>query len=382
MNKVGIITLYKDNRNYGGLLQAYALNRAIDELGFSSEILNYVQNRNSYRLNRFLNLGIRRTIEYFRNKVITVAEYRKRPELGRCIRIRNQCLHEFETEIPHSGVVSDNDISSVAGQYSILVCGSDQIWNPGLWSPVMFLDIPGFSGRRFSYAASIGRSMLTDKEKNFVSRYIGALDAISVRETSAANLIQAITDKAVKVVLDPIFLLGSDKWLQFAKKPENVPDEFVFSFFLGSNKGVKKKIYEIYNGVTPIITIPHLQTGYKEEDEVYSDIQLYKIGPREWVWMILNAEMVFTDSFHGTAFSVNLGREFCCFPKGKSNDSQSINSRLLDLLRIFRLEERYICNLENFEKATNPIDKKFVNSVICEKKRESFEFLNTSLNGI
>ena len=380
MKKVGIITLYKNNRNYGGLLQAYALNEVITQFGFSSEIINYEQDKKTYRLNRFRNLGVNRTLEFMRNRFKTELQYRLKPELKNNVSLRNKWLHDFEVEIPHSETVSDSDIATQTAHYDYLICGSDQIWNPGLWSPVMFLDIKGFSGKRISYAASVGRGFLTDKEKDYIREHISVIDAISVRETSAAKLIQPLTDKKVEVVLDPTLLLKKDDWQKFARKPDNLPENFVFSFFLGDNGKIKKRIYDMYRGDISVVTIPHLQTGYKGEDEAFSDIQLYKIGPREWVWLILNAEKVFTDSFHGTAFSVNLGKDFYSFPKGSNNDSQSINSRLMDLLHICKTEGRFVNDINNLEKIVGAsVDWVSVDQTINKKRAESIDFLNMNL---
>ncbi len=150
-------------------------------------------------------------------------------------------------------------------------------------------------------------------------------------------------------VCDPTCLLNTDEWSQFAVRPDGVPDDFVFSFFLGENKNAKSAVYSHFKGKLPVVTIPHLQTGYKAEDEQYNDIKLYDVGCREWVWLILNARYIFTDSFHGTAFSVNLGRNFFSFPKGSKNDKQSINSRLTDLLDMCSLKERFVDDISLFE---------------------------------
>ncbi len=379
MKKVGIITIYKSNKNYGGLLQAYALSLSIKEMGLSSEIINYSQNKFNYRLNRFLNLGVMRTLVFFNNRVRTYIECLKKPSLKQNLAVRSKCLEDFEYSISHSELVSDDEIEILAKKYDILVCGSDQIWNPGLWSPTMFLDIPGFIGRRFSYAASIGRNYLTNKEKEFIKEHVYKLDSISVRENSAVKLIQPLTHNEVKTVLDPTFLLTKNEWVNFSRKPKGIPDKYVFSFFLGKNKYAKKKIYDTFSGKIPIVTIPHLQTGYKNEDELYSDICLYDIGPKEWVWLILNAEMIFTDSFHGTAFSINLGKQFYCFAKCKNSDKQSINSRLMDLLSLCGLQNRMILDADGIASFYDYIDYSCIETVLNKKKIDSLNYLKSNL---
>lgn len=349
MKKVGIVTIYRNNKNFGGLLQAYALIKTVEKCGCKAEVFDYVQGGLSYKLHRFQNLGFHRTMQYFKNKLITELNYRKHPDVHRGVLLRNKRLHDFEVSLPHSAPVGDAEVTQLAARYDCLIAGSDQIWNPGLWNPVMFLDIDGFKGCRFSYAASMGRDRLTASEASFLRKHIKSLDAVSVREESAGRIISSVTGKSVLTVCYPTCLLSTDEWSQFAVRPDGVPDDFVFSFFLGENKNAKSAVYSHFKGKLPVVTIPHLQTGYKAEDEQYNDIKLYDVGCREWVWLILNARYIFTDSFHGTAFSVNLGRNFFSFPKGSKNDKQSINSRLTDLLDMCSLKERFVDDISLFE---------------------------------
>ena len=211
MKKVGIVTLYRNNKNFGGLLQAYALIKTVEKCGCKAEIFDYVQNGLPYKLNRFQNLGFHRTMQYFKNKLITELNYRKHPDVHRGVLLRNKRLHDFEVSLPHSAPVGDAEVSKLAARYDCLIAGSDQIWNPGLWNPVMFLDIEGFKGCRFSYAASMGRDRLTVREAGFLKKHIKSLDAVSVREESAGRIISSVTGKSVLTVCDPTCLLNTDE---------------------------------------------------------------------------------------------------------------------------------------------------------------------------
>lgn len=95
-------------------------------------------------------MGAARTLEYVKNKLLTKASSIN-SVLRRNLAERNRCLGDFEKSIPHSRAVSDDGIVGQAKEYDTIVCESDQIWNPGLWSNVMFLGIPGYTGNRFSY---------------------------------------------------------------------------------------------------------------------------------------------------------------------------------------------------------------------------------------
>lgn len=381
MKKIGIITLYHNNRNYGGLLQAYALQKEVESMGYDCEVIDYTQDQRIYKLARIGKIGLKKTILRAREIAKTKSMYRANPTLKKNIELRNQRFHVFEASIPHTRLVHDSGIEEIARNYSGLICGSDQIWNPETKSPVIYLDIKNYSGTKISYAASLGREYLSNKERRYIAEHISSLDRISVREKTAQQLLQPLVDKDISVVADPTFLLEKEDWEKFAKKPKNVPNEYVFSFFLGFNSKVKKSIYERFHGKMPIVTIPHLQIGYKEEDDLYSDIQLYDIDPHEWVWLILNAKYVFTDSFHGTAFCVNLNREFLSFAKDSNGDKKTINSRLIDLLSITGLLSRFLTSFSS-EALCETIDWESVNKKLTEFREYSHSYLEEAIKTV
>lgn len=378
--RIGIVTIYKNNQNYGGLLQAFALQQYVESMGFDCELVSYERDQQVYRRTRFKNLGFFRSFGVLSNKIKTKAMSCLNRYYRQGVIARSSCFKAFEMEIKHSEDMNDENIGQRCSAYQAMLCGSDQIWNPGLWNDVMFLDIRGFEGKRIAYAASIGRNTLTESERQYMSEKLRTLDAISVREVSAAQIVRQLTQKDVVTVLDPTFLLSADQWNNFAHRPKGCPDEFVFSYFLGKNTEVKKAVKKLSKGKVPVVTLPHLQTGYKKEDETYSDIQLYDVGPHERIWLIQNAQYVFTDSFHGTALSINLGKDFCSFPKGKKNDKQSINSRLKDILIECGLGDRFIENIENLENMMqHPISKEDVNKRLEKRLVISRQFLRDSL---
>lgn len=378
--RVGIVTIYKNNQNYGGLLQAFALQQYVESMGLDCELISYERNQQAYRKMRLKNLGLFRSLKVLVSKIETKIIAYTKADYRQGIVARACCFKAFEMEIKHSVPMNDDDIGQQCSAYQMMICGSDQIWNPGLWNDVMFLNIQGFEGKKIAYAASIGRDTLTESERHYMAERICGLDAISVREKNAARIACQLTSKKIATVLDPTFLLDAEQWQDFARRPEGCPNQFVFSFFLGKNTEAKKNVKELYKGKLPVVTLPHLQTGYKKEDEKYSDIQLYGVGPHEWVWLICNAQCVFTDSFHGTAFSINLGKTFCSFPKGKKNDRQSINSRLKDILIECGLGERFVEDIGSLEDVLHQqINKDDVKKRIVNKLEFSRQFLKDSL---
>lgn len=132
MKKVAILTLYYKNFNYGGILQAYALQKAIEQIGFSSEQISYRLN-SGYKDLRHLKLSIKLKLLYLYNHY----KYHKW-----MIEYDNQRkkLEKFAYSIPHSKIVNVYNISRISKQYDWFICGSDQIWNPIGWQPTLFLN--------------------------------------------------------------------------------------------------------------------------------------------------------------------------------------------------------------------------------------------------
>ncbi len=380
MKKVGIVTLYRNNKNYGGLLQAYSTQFIIEKLGFDSQIINYDVNIKDYKKRRFKNLGIKKSFIILSKKIKTKIHLFNK-ELKNDIDNRNKLFKQFEESIIHSDKVDDSNISEMINDYNYLITGSDQVWNPGLWNDAMFLYFPEYKGKRISYAASVGRSHLNNDENNYIKERIKYFDSVSVREESAQHLIEPLTNKDVKTVLDPTFLVSDEEWEIFSEEIKTLKDkEFVFSFFLHDSVEAKKSVKKFCNenGLL-IVTIPHLQGTYKKIDEKYADIKLYDVNPHNWVWLIKNASFVFTDSFHGTAFSINNSKQFICFPNGKTKDKQNINSRLIDLLKLFGLEKRYIISNSISEVYNDTINYDLISDTKDKLINKSLLFLKNSL---
>jgi len=381
MKKIGIITLYHNNRNYGGLLQAYALQSFLAEQGFDSEVVDYIADNHQYLKNRFNNLGLKRSAVILKKKTMTQLFFFFHKKIKNKISHRQELFNNFQASIPHSKEVLDDGLDGQLSNYDYLVVGSDQVWNPGLWNRAYLLDVDGFRGKKISYAASIGRSFLTPKEQESLGKALKDFKSISVRESSAKKILDEFLDRSVVETLDPTFLKTKEEWSKFANKPDSAPEQYIFAYFLDDNAAFKKEL-SILSKKTglPIVSIPHLQSGVSKTDEKYSDIKLYDASVPNWVWLVQNASFVATDSFHGTAFSLNSNVPFISFSKGRLNDEQSINSRLMDLLNEFGLSDRFVTDFRQVSDVFNrPIDFAISNQLLAERRQQSKTFLLNEL---
>ena len=229
MSRVGILT-FLHNENYGSSLQAYALQRVVRSLGHEVEHLDYCPDQKEKIRNMILSGnspklildGIRKRRvgtgqESARSKKRAIADF-----YARRMRLSPLCRNRKELE-------------GASGRYSVLLCGSDQIWNPVWLNPVYFLNFGGKKIRRIAYAPSLGvREMPPGKKIRRMRKLISGFQAVSVREEEGADLLERITGMRPAVLPDPVCLLTAEQWRETAgPQPGGTP--YLLCYFIGEN---------------------------------------------------------------------------------------------------------------------------------------------------
>ena len=291
--KVKILTL-RSFKNYGNRLQNYALSTALRKLGCSVRTVNS-----------------RSAKEFIYNFVIL--RFLFRPN-----RVKEHQLYLFSKKITR------NDYPPYK-KADFTVVGSDQVWNPDyLRDQPLFLD--DGQGIKISYAASVGTDKLSKKEKERFAKALKTFSLISVREPSAKKLLQPLTDKPVKVVLDPTLLLGAKDYRNLEKRPDSIApgEKYVLCYILGNNDN-EKKIKEYADSHE--YKIVHLSDGRESN-----------YGVQEFLYLIDHAKAVFTDSFHACVFSFIFDKPFIVFKR--SGEANYMYSRIDNLINSFGLEAR------------------------------------------
>lgn len=324
--RIGILTLNSKSYNYGGLLQEYALMKCVQELGYQAEIIDYdvFSEANTF--------SYKRNLKYLSVNKITKKILRKirGNKIKSTTLTQSSCMlfDEFRKKyLIFSKQYNYKNISQLASVYDCFICGSDQIWNPSCNIPSFFLNFVSENRNRIIYAASIGISKLTNIEKKVYKKLLNEVDYVSVREHSAWELVQPLTEKEVKLVLDPTLLLKKEDWTSIINvKSEYKP--YVFYYFLDMNddKVEAARAFALSNNLQ-IISTPFKNQQYPEEFfPTYGD----GIGPKEFLQLINGACLVLTDSFHASVFSIIFGKQFRVFTRhsGKTD----MNSRIHTLL--------------------------------------------------
>ena len=355
--KIGIVTIYYGNMNYGANLQAYALCEAIRKIdpSYQVEQISYHMTPKKKRIQvsglsvfQFLMKGIRfvwrRTVGRL-FKFLSSLKYRGyRANLAR----REAVIAWFnQNRIPHSRVYNDDTIDEAAREYDAFIAGSDQVWNPLWYTPAYRLDFVPQGKIKFSYAASISRESLSEEEQIVFRQSLSEYTAVSVREKRAVELLAPLVPKEIEWVVDPTLLLSREDWDMVAIE-RLIPEKYVFCYFLGDGIAERElaAAYARVHGLL-VVTIPFLLGTPRKCDIDFGDKQLYEIAPSDFLSLIKHAECIFTDSFHATLFSGIYHRQYIAF--GRSLGGHSMSSRLQSLLSLYEAEDHFC---DTSEKAT------------------------------
>lgn len=290
--KIGVLTFHFAH-NYGAMLQSFALKTYLSGLDYDIEIVNYVP-------------------EYMRIKYYHVTPIQMLLTCKRSVvkgyfkRYKNiKQFRNFEKEflnVNTNQMLSKAELSCIEKKYDAIIFGSDQIWNTlithndmtyfGDFSPSII---------KISYAASVGNALQVDGYEYLVHRFIANFQAISVREKNAQFYLKDILDRDIACVLDPVFLLSREYWIKMADSvafPSN--PQYILYYTVQNNqvlanecenyaKKTGLKVYSIHGEMKKTLKESKLLNG---------------IGPLQFLTLIKNAEVVFTNSFHAVAFSI------------------------------------------------------------------------------
>lgn len=223
--------------------------------------------------------------------------------------------------------------------YDVYMVGSDQVWNPNASSSIepYFLTFAPHNALTISYASSFGVSKIEDN--NIVNRIkdgLSSIKKISVRESSGVKLVKEITGRTAQLVCDPTLLLNKSEWQMFMKPVNNMPQHYVLIYQLSQSDTIVKLAIKIgQEKKIPVYRI--CKRAFKVEKDK-GVVNLLDAGPSEFLYLIANASFIITNSFHGTAFSINFGIPFYTVVSAKKKN----NGRMESLLNYAGLEQRMI----------------------------------------
>lgn len=357
MKHVMIITKHFSH-NYGAMLQAWALQRALKSEGVDCKILNYKPKKTSIVPK---NTPLKRAV----NGAAVLVKYKK----------IKKCFDRFES-FPYNDMELTNEYTSykqllnMPEKADVYISGSDQVWNPHLLNSYFFLDfVDNNDAIKMSYAASMGVSEIPEANIDSFKEFVDNMDFVSVREEKAKDLILENTNtENVSVHVDPTLLLSADEW-EAMQSEYKINGDYILCYFMYLPEWINdflKKLKKATGKKIVIISMDPVRP-------IYCDIMVNDAGPKEFVALINGADLVISSSFHGVALSVANHKPFYAIVNPK------MPARLTQILDIFGLKDRMIC--ENKLPDFTPIDYEPVEKIRLEQKARSIQYLLDCIGG-
>lgn len=373
------------------MLQAYATQMALDELGYENETIN-IAGFNSeikrakimYFIKASLTSDILLSKAGMAKNVLIKRVSRSKYAINS--KIRAEKFDSFSkakfrlSRIYHSKAELGD---ACPENYSAVVVGSDQLWLPGnIAADYYTLNFVPKTVNTIAYATSFGQSSLPKDSAEKASAFLKKIRHIGVREESGQKLVKQLTGRSVPVVCDPTLLFTGDEWMSIQVNEPIVKGRYILCYFLGNNPPHREfaKRLKAETGCK-IIALTHLDE-YVKSDEGYADSTPYDIDPADFLNLVRNAEYVCTDSFHCSVFSILYRRCFFSFRRYTRKTRQSTNSRLDTLFNSLGISGRIMNGDEDIKKCVDlPIDYDEVYKNLTVIREKSYDYLREALKG-
>ena len=355
---VGILTFHNSNNNYGAVLQTYATYTVLLKMGYNPLIINLNFNETKKKI------SLLPTKQEMKD-ILIPSQFEK---------FRKKNLPQITRE-----VFCFDGLVSVSKNIKYFIVGSDQVWRPKFTKDAatsFFLDFVPSNANRIAYAPSFGidkweaPNELTSRIKTYIKKF----NAISVRENSGVEICKNIFDVSAEHVLDPTMLLSQDDYfrLEIDEKQKNVSTKYIASYFVNDKLWKKELTDELANTVK----FKNIDVFGKYRSYIFKKYFIFKSIP-QWLKCIKNSELVITDSYHCTIFSIIFRKKFIVLPNAWGG-----LSRIEDLLGKFNLMNRLLqgTSVEDLVNLLNSdIDFDSVSKKINIERDKSLNFLKRAL---
>lgn len=332
--KIGTLTFHTAH-NYGAVLQAYALVKYIQSQGHEAEIIDY---RAEFNEKRFAHKPLSHYLSLREIYGILFQNSYQKP-----------CPDAFKGFYQDFLRVSEKsykkeELSEAAKHYDRIVAGSDQVWNLGCTDGDDAYFLPFCKDeKKYSYASSMGITSTNDDQlRQRLSEYIKLFKGIAVREKESIGFVRELTGRESTLVIDPTMLLTKEEWAEIADFTRCPNEKYAVMYLMSEDLPLMKfaQRYCKDHGLKLIYITQRLFKRVKAE--FYRDVT-----PNQWVGLYLNADAVFTNSFHGSAFGINFGKNLFL----KYIPRSIANSRMQTLVHTYPIGEHLLTddNIHNTE---------------------------------
>lgn len=373
--KVGIIT-YHSAYNFGSVLQAYATQQILKSIGCDPFIINY---RIPFQKDYYGLLGYGTGLKAPLKKIMMIPQLSDRKKRAaryeHFITKRMNLTQEFSNPV---------EAERFKHSFDIYISGSDQIWNlhsnEFIHSGIKYMEpyLLKFTNKtKISYASSI--TNMKDYELLELKPELEKFTAISAREQSASQSLSKLLNREIPTVLDPTLLIDGESWLSIMPNTVEyyVEKSYVLYYSLKNYAETKNDLVSLVNiaskndllvvALTPLIPLIKMK----------GLINAASAGPWEFINLVHRANMIVTDSYHGTLFSINLKKNFM-YLRNKNGDHGLRASQLLDSLSI----KNRMIDATSEVQLDSKVDYNVTNLALKDKREQSIEYLKNALSDI
>lgn len=365
--KVYIITLHRV-KNYGSVLQAYALQEILKDKGCQVTVLDYFPyrctNRGLLKKLKYKSPKFRFSLLLLAAKILIYPSYIKKNivfanYLKKYINLSKQ---QFSLSEEACGIFDDGDIYCT---------GSDQVWNSYFNDGIdraLFLDFVSKDKLCFSYAASIGLSSLPETEVNETAQLLEKYEFISVRENKGVEILEKMGIHSIQV-LDPTLLFTKDRWNKYASN-KYANEKYVLTYNLHHDPEIDRYA----QAIARILKLKVYNVSYNWHDFIRKGQLKWCPSVEEFLGLIRDAQYVIADSFHAVAFSVIFEKQFV------SICPEIASSRITSLLDVLGLKDRLEYKYTNISNMLTSIDYDKVLERLHQERIKSISYINSVLN--
>lgn len=363
--KCGIVTFHSAH-NYGSVLQAYAMVITMRKMGTDAELIDF---RHPHTTDAYE----WRLWTPYKNWRWNVKDFVLRGILG----IGKKREKVFRNFINHKLLKSERvngreDIDPT--KYDVLVCGSDQIWNPvstGENDPVYFLDF-GNTSCKISYAASAGSSTFPKQEYDKYATMLHNLKSVGVREQFLQDYLKEEFGIASEVNPDPTLLLNASEWADIEDAYLNLPERYLLVYTLSKVEATLAFARKVGKKLElPVVQICNTRgLRGKAKDDV--DFNIMDASPQQFLWLFHHASFIVTNTFHGNMFSVIFRKPFVHYDVNNNDTRISTLHEAIGLKRT-----RMIKDVESLQETEIHYDA--IESMINAYAKKGIQYIKKNL---
>ena len=367
--KIDVITFHNVN-NYGSVLQTYATQWIFEKFGYDVEIIDYCrrdqidyksQIKNSLEKSSFWKKNIVTKLVY---SIIKSPSYRKQSK--NFTSFLAQYIH-----LSKDKYYSIDDLLSNPPRADVYCTGSDQMWNSYYNAGIeraYYLDfVEGH--KKIAFSTSIGLTEFPSDEVATITKLLEKYYAISVREKSGQKLLSSIGINNVTHVLDPTLMLTKENWQDIAS-PRLIKRPYVLIYQLNPNK----KFDEFAANLARKKGLKLVRINNLYDHIMKNGKPFFIPKVEEYLSLFMYADYIVTDSFHGTAFCLNLQKQFFVFYPPK------FSTRLDSIVTLTGLKNRIVEDNNYLKLMKGKIDYSEVSPILEEERSKTIDFIKMALN--